>query len=426
MVGGGDMSSVEKRGLLEGYRVLDLTNELGWLAGKIMGDLGADVIKVEMPGGDLGRNIGPFYHDILDPDKSLTWWAYNNNKRGITLDITKETGRSLFRRLATKADFILESFAPGYLAENGLGYAELSQLNSALILVSVTPFGQTGPYSDYKASDLEMMATSGLMTLFGSPDRPPVRVAVPQSYMWAGMNAAMSALIANYSRGLTGKGQKIDVSAQASCLWAVTPAQAHWDLLQRDLSRDGEFITGRSVTGAKMRAIYKCKDGYINFILYGGSAGKATNKALVAWMQEVEMAPQFLIEKDWDKFNIAVVTQEEIDEIEIPIAAFLLTKTKSDFFNNAIKRRMLGYPVASAQDIVSDPQLMDRGFWQVVEHPELGVTISYPGAFGQFSTASCGIKRRAPLIGEHNHEIFETELGLSTIDVIRLKESGVI
>lgn len=420
------MASQGQQGLLEGYRVLDLTDELGWLTGKIMGDLGADVIKVEKPGGDPGRNIGPFYHDIPHPEKSLTWWTYNNNKRGITLDITVPSGRDLFLRLAEKADFIIEGFPPGYLEEIGLGYGKLHQLNPGLILVSITPFGLSGPYSNYRASDLEIMAASGLLTLFGSPDRPPVRVAVPQSYMWAGMSAAMGALIANYYRGVSGRGQHVDLSGQASCLWAVTPAQANWDVLEKDLTRDGEFITGRSTTGAKMRAIYPCRDGYINFIVYGGVAGRATNKALVAWMQEDNMAPQFLLDKVWDTFNIATVTQEEIDEIEKPIAAFLATKTKAEFFENAIKRRMLGYPVATAADIASDPQLKARSFWQEIEHPELGVKITYPGGFGKFSGAPCGIRKRAPLIGEHNQEVYREELGLSSAELVRLKESGVI
>ncbi len=414
------------KGLLEGYRVLDLTDQVGWLAGKIMGDLGADVIKIERPGGDPGRNVGPFYQDIPDPEKSLTWWAYNNNKRGITLDITTVTGATLFKQLASKADFVFESFTPGFLAGLGLSYSDLSRENPALILTSVTPFGQTGPYSGYQASDLELMATSGVMALFGSPDRPPVRVSSPQSYMWAGMSAAMGALIANFHRALTGQGQHVDVSAQASILWAITPAQTHWDLLQKDLSRDGEFITGRSVTGAKMRAIYRCRDGFINFIVYGGAAGKATNKALVQWMNEDGMAPQFLLEKDWDNFNIATVSQEEIDQIEKPIEAFLKTKTKADFFREAIKRRMLGYPVSSAQDIISDPQLQVRGFWTEVQHPELGTSITYPGGFGKFSGAWCGVSRRAPLIGEDNMEVFKGELGLTSTEVIRLKQAGVI
>ncbi len=416
----------DQNGLLDGYRVLDLTSEIGWLGGKILGDLGADVIKIEPPGGDPGRRTGPFYHDLPDPEKSLYWWAYNNNKRGITLDITTATGREIFKKLVKSADFVLESFPPGFLREIGLSFEELHRENPALILVSITPYGQTGPYSRYQASDLELMATSGLMSVLGSPDRPPVRAALPQSYLWAGMSAAMGALMAQCYRGITGQGQHVDVSAQASLLWAMQPATTYWDVLRQDVIRDGSFVTGRSVTGAKMRAIYPCKDGYVNFIIYGGAAGKATNKALVQWMHEKNMAPDHLLQKDWDNFNIATVTQEEIDEIEKPVAEFLLTCTKEEFSREAIKRRMLGYPVATAEDILRDQQLKDRGFWEELFHPELGETITYPGGFGKFSAGFCGLKRRAPLIGEHNLDIYRDELGFSMDEILKLKESGVI
>lgn len=415
-----------RAGLLEGYRVLDLTGELGWLAGKILGDLGADVIKIEPPGGDPGRNTGPFYHDLPDPEKSLYWWAYNSNKRGVTLDITTATGGEIFKKLALKAHFVLESFSPGFMAGLGIGYQDLRRDNPALIFTSVTPYGQSGPYSGYRASDLEIMATSGLMSVLGSPDGPPVRTALPQSYLWSGMSAAMGTLIAHHHRGLTGEGQYVDVSAQAGALWAMAPAPAFWDVLGQNVVRDGAFVTGRSVTGAKMRAIYPCRDGYLNFIIYGGAAGKATNKALVKWMSEHDMAPDHLLAKDWDAFNIATVTQEEITAIEEPVAAFLLTRTKEEFFNEAIRRRMLGYPVASAEDIMRDPQLKEREFWQEVYHPELGETVTYPGAFGKFSGGYCGIRRRAPLIGEHNAEIYQGEIGYSTTEVTMLRESGVI
>ncbi|MFZ5646899.1 MAG: CaiB/BaiF CoA transferase family protein [Bacillota bacterium] len=413
-------------GLLDGYRVLDLTGELGWLAGKILGDLGADVIKIEPPGGDPGRRIGPFYHDRPDPEKSLYWWAYNTNKRSITLDITTESGRQILRKLVRKADFVLESFPPGFMAGQGLSYQDLRCENPGIIYVSVTPFGQTGPYSGYRASDIEIMAASGLMSVLGSPDHPPVRTALPQSYMWAGMSAAMGALVAHNHRGETGEGQYVDVSAQASTLWAMAPAPAFWDVLRQNVVRDGAYVTGRSVTGAKMRAIYPCRDGYINFIVYGGAAGKATNKAMVQWMHENNMATDYLLQKDWDSFDIATVTQEEIDAIEGPVAEFLLTRTKQEFFEEAIKRRMLGYPVASAEDIMRDPQLRARNFWQKVHHRELGENVTYPGPFGKFSEGYCGIRLRPPLIGEHNAEIYRDDLGFSNEEILMLREGGVI
>ncbi len=306
-------------GLLSPYRVLDLTDELGFLCGKILGDLGADVVKVEPPGGDPARRLGPFYGNQPDPEKSLYWFGFNNNKRGITLNLESAKGRELFCRLAAKVDFIIESFTPGYLDSLNIGYPALSRLNPRLILTSITPFGQTGPYSRFKASDIEIMALSGCMSLTGDPDRAPLRVSFPQSYAWTGSYAAIGALIAHYYREQTGEGQQVDVSAQACLLWAFSHAHIFWDLNRHVEKRAGSFMTGRSITGAKMRVFWPCKDGYLNFIIYGGEAGRRTNQALVEWMDSQGMAPEFLKQKDWKAFDIARVTQEEIDRMEDPI-----------------------------------------------------------------------------------------------------------
>lgn len=420
------MTDQGTEGLLDGYRVLDLAGEIGYLAGKILGDLGADVVKVEPPGGDPGRAHGPFFGDSHDPDRSLSWFAYNSNKRGVTLALESEEGRGIFRRLLRDADFLIESFDPGYLDTLGLGWADLSREAPNLVMVSVTPFGQSGPYSAYAAGDLELMATSGLMSVLGSPDREPVRAAVPQSYLWAGMSAAMGALTAHHCRSDTGRGQHVDVSAQAGTLWAMAPAPTFWDVLGQDVVRDGQFVTGRSVTGAKMRAIYRCRDGYLNFIIYGGAAGRATNRALTQWMRETGFDPGYLGEVDWDTFNVPTVTQDEMDRIEEPVVAFLAERTKQEFLHEAIERRMLGYPVATAADILADEQLAGRDFWQDVEHPELGTSLRYPGGFAKFSAGFCGIRRPAPRIGEHNAQIYGEELGISAGELERLSASGVI
>jgi crotonobetainyl-CoA:carnitine CoA-transferase CaiB-like acyl-CoA transferase len=413
-------------GLFYPYRVLDLTNEMGFLCGKILGDLGADVIKVEPPGGDPARNLGPFYGGKSDPEKSLYWFGFNNNKRGITLNLTTTDGRDLFLRLAASSDFIIETFAPGYLDGLGLGYSTVSRVNPRLVFTSITPFGQTGPYSKFKASDIEIMALSGCMSLTGDPDRPPLRVTFPQSYSWTGSYAAVGALLAHYYREQTGVGQRVDVSAQAVCLWALSHAHTFWDLNRHLEKRAGSFMTGRSITGAKMRVFWPCKDGYLNFIIYGGEAGRRTNQALVEWMDSKGMAPDFLKQQDWRRFDIAQVTQEEIDRMEEPIAKFFTGVTKAEFFREVVKREMLGYPVATVKEIFDDPQHEARGFWQKIEHAELGIAVNYPGGFAKFSEGACQIWRRAPSIGEHNVEIYQEELGLPRDEIERLKDQGVI
>ena len=412
--------------LLTPYRVLDLTDETAWLCGRILGDLGADVIKVEPPDGDPGRRKGPFYHDEADPEKSLTWFAYNANKRGVTLDLESAHGRDVFQQLARKSDFVIESFAPGYLDARGIGYRDLRAINSRLIVTSITPFGQTGPYANYRGSDLIAMAMSGFMWFVGEPGKPPLRVSLPQATMWTSMYAAAGTLIAHHYREKTRQGQHVDVSMQAGMLWALANAPSFWSLNRENLSRAGTQIVGRSLTGARMRALYPCRDGFINFIIYGGEAGKRSNEAMVEWMTEEGMAPAWLKQKDWRQFNVATSTQEEIDALEEPFAAFLAKRTKAEFSEQAVKREMLGYPVNNARDIRQDLQLIARAFWQLVEHRELNSSLVYPGAFAKFGATPVTIRRRAPRIGEHNQEIFLRELGLTQEEYSRLKQTRTV
>jgi benzylsuccinate CoA-transferase BbsE subunit len=201
--------------MLSPYRVLDLTDEKGLLCGKILGDMGADVIKIEKPGGDAARSIGPFYHDEPHSEKSLFWFSLNTSKRGITLNIETADGREIFKRLVQTADFVIESFAPGYLDKLGLGYMALDKIKPGIIMVSITPFGQTGPYRDYKTSDIVAWAMSGEMSGWGDIDRPPVRISNhSQSYLNAAADGAIGALVALYQRWAMGEGQHIDVSIQ--------------------------------------------------------------------------------------------------------------------------------------------------------------------------------------------------------------------
>ena len=412
--------------ILAPYRVLDLTDESGFLCGKILADLGADVIKVEAPGGDAARMLGPFPGDKLDRNKSLYWIGYNVGKRGITLNLESSSGRELLRKLALRADFLIETFPPGLLDRHDLGFETLRKLNPRIVVVSITPFGQTGPYSSYKGSDLVAMAMSGLMSLIGEPGETPLRVSFPQSPMWSGMYAAAGALTAHYFRESTGIGQHVDVSAQSSLLWALANGPAFWATNRTSPPRGGSRITGRSMTGARMRAIYECKDGYLNFIIYGGKAGRRSNQALVEWIAEHGLASQALLIKDWNSFGIESSTQEEIDEIEAPTAKLFKLYTKAEFLEQAFKREMLGYPVANARDILEDRHLQDRDFWQDVDEARFGIPVKLPGLFARFSEAIPSGLLTAPDIGQHNREIYEGEIGLSKEELARLVEEKIV
>lgn len=208
------------------------------------------------------------------------------------------------------------------------------------------------------------------MSLAGEPGKTPMRVTVPQSYGWAGAQAAVGALTALMHRTATGEGQHVDVSAQAAVTLALSHAPAFWDMEGSVPTRAGAFMTGRSIRGARYRAFWPCLDGYLNFVLYGGPAGRRTNAELVAWMRDCGAKLGALEGMDWTSFDPRQLTQEEVDRLEQPIAEFFLGLEKREFLAQASRREMLGYPVSTVQDIASDPQLAARGFWHDMPGPD--------------------------------------------------------
>ncbi len=392
----------EMAGMLNPYRVLDLTDEKGLLCGKLLGDLGADVIKIERPGGDPARMIGPFYQDEVDPEKSLFWWAFNTSKRGITLDIETTDGQETFKKLVRSADFVIESFPPGYLDKLGLGYRDLEKLNPGIILVSITPFGQTGPYRNYKAPDIVAMATSGVMYQYGDADRPPVRISHhSQAYLHAGAEAAVGALMALHHREKTGEGQQVDVSIQKSLAPASYWITAGWDMMKAE-QRRGE-ISGFG--SSRMPRMWPCKDGYLIWMFSSGTNAKRFNSPLIEWMDSEEMGDDFLKAFNAETFDVRTATQEMIDRLVEPIHRFFMAHTKVELLQGAVKHRLQLFPASTVADILASVQLAAREFWVQIVHPELRTAITYPGAFVKASEAPARVLRRAPLIGEHNKEI---------------------
>jgi crotonobetainyl-CoA:carnitine CoA-transferase CaiB-like acyl-CoA transferase len=391
-------------GMLSPFRVLDLTDQKGFLCGKLLGDLGADVIKIERPGGDAARRIGPFYHDEPDPEKSLFWWAFNSSKRGVCLDIEVGNGQETLKKLVEGADFLVESFAPGYLDKLGLGYPVLEKINPGLIMVSITPFGQTGPYKDYKGPDIVAWAMGGQMYPWGDVDRPPVRISHhSQAYLHAASEAATGALLALRHRQSTGMGQHVDVSIQEAVIRVTYAATASWDMLKVNQQR-GQQSRGN----AQARRMWPCKDGDVAWFYFGGSR-PGWDMPLLQWMESEGLTDDFLRGFDWETFDWRTIAQDVVDRLEEPVGRFFMTHTKAELLEGALKYRTMLYPVSTARDIVESTQLASRGFWVELEHPELGMSIPYPGAFARTSEAPITTSRRAPLIGEHNHEILEKE-----------------
>jgi len=416
---------VSEKQILNSYRVIDLTDDKGFLCGKILADLGADVIKIERPGGDTSRDSGPFYHDIPDQEKNLYWFAYNLNKRGITLNIEDKKGQQIFNRLVKTADFIIESFTPGYLDQLGLNYTKLSKVNPRVVMTSITPYGQTGPYSQYKATDIDIMAMGGLLYITGNPGQPPLRISLPQSFLLASAHGAAASMVAHFYREKTGEGQHVDVSAQECVLWEIANAIPLWELNRNILRRAGSYMSGRW-TGTKQRLLWKCKNGYVLFYILGGAFGVKTNRAIVKWMEEDGIAPDFLKDFNWDAFDMATQTQEMQDQIEVHIGNLFASFTKEELYDQALKRGIMLCPVNTSRDILENTQLKERQFWVDIRHQELCTDVKYPGAFARLSETPLKIRRRAPLIGEHNLEIYQNELGFSGHELEDLKNAGVI
>lgn len=411
--------------LLWPCRVLDLTYTYAHLAGRLLGDMGADVIKIEPPTGDPARHKGPFYHNLPGLENSLEWWAFNYNKKGVTLALEHADGRELLGRLVSVSDVLIESFPPGYLEDLGLGYQRLRERNPGIIVTSITPFGQEGPYRDFAASDLVLMGLGGYLFGSGDPDRPPVAFPVEQAFLHGASEGVVGTLIAYYARGRVGGGQHVDVSCQQGVNAVGGGSPARWVRTGKVQQRPGQFQIGIHPTVA-LRIVYPCKDGFVAFRLRGGATGIAVNQALVAWMREERMAEDWLDEICQDNWPFSAWGEEEIRGAEAAIGQFFLTHTKQELYEGSINRRVHLYAVSSFQDIAESPQLAAREYWRQIDHPERGEGFQYPGPFARFSEAPLEFQCRAPRLGEHNAEVYGGLLGLSQEDLLRLYESGAI
>ncbi|MGD9143247.1 MAG: CoA transferase [Dehalococcoidia bacterium] len=415
--------------MLSCYRVLDLSNKKGFFCGKLLGDLGADVIKIEKPGGDPSRNIGPFYHDIPDAEKSLYWFAFNVNKRGVTLDIETADGQELFKQLVEKSDVVIESFEPGYLESIKLGYKELSEINPSIVLTRISPFGQEGPYRTYKAGDLVVRSLGGMVFNVGEPDRPPLTTSYPHSYLVGAAHAAIGTMVALFYRAFSGKGQVVDAPVQMGLGFVGSAEQQLPWILQRIMpQRQGRrrFTTQMQNGDLYYQPIlWRCKDGDISFSL-AAPAMVASHKPLIEGMKEDGIDTSALDRWDWMKPHEGEWTKEDLDAIIATLEEYFQRHTKAELLKLSQEKGVHIGICLNVADALAFPQFNERGFWTKVEHPELETTLTYPGAFVKFSESDCGFRFKAPRIGEHNQEIYETELGLTKQQLLTLKQSHVI
>ena len=412
---------------LSGVYVLDLSDGMsGGYCSKVLRDLGADVIKIEAPrAGDSTRGMGPFLNGVPNIETSATFLYLNAGKQSLTLNLESDEGRKILRRLIGNSDVLVESFKPGMMDALGLGYSELEKLNLALVTASISYFGATGPYSDYEGSDLVAYAVSGYMYLTGDDDRAPIRISFPHFYLHGGAAGATAAMLAHTYRITSGQGQYVDVSCQQAVAKTLAHAPQIWDIEGAILKRMGVY---RQTSGEnRVRINWPCKDGYVNYMVQGGSVAYST-RALLEWMKEDSFDTADLDAIDWEKMGYGAITPELMSQLGEPLGDFFKGHTRAELVQGSLDRRILLFPVATPSALQDHSQLEARGYFKELEHPELGATVQYPGAFVKSGDGEdiAGIYRRPPLIGEHNTVIFQGELGITGSELESLKRSGVI
>ncbi|MHB8575442.1 MAG: CaiB/BaiF CoA transferase family protein [Dehalococcoidia bacterium] len=422
------------RGPLTGLRVVELCDERGAFAGKLLADMGAEVIKVEPPGGDPTRAHGPFVDDVPDPERSLWFWYYNTSKRGVTLNLDDKRGRDLFRRLVQQADLFVESEPPGHLAALGLDHADLHPLNPRLIMVSITPFGRSGPRSMEQATDLTLLAGGGPVWNTGYDDHtlPPVRGGGNQGYHTGCHFAVMSALVALLHRDRTGQGQQIDVNMHAAANVTTEAGSYTWLVAQETVQRQ----TGRHAgVRPTMPTQILAADG--RHALTGiAPRTPAQFRSVLEWLRDLNLLDEFpaapLLEAGMAGPPITLSRLTEDDAARAAFEAgreavnFLASRLPAyDFFVGGQERGFQFGIIYSPEEALENPHFAARGFVVEVEHPEAGRAVRYPGAPYRFEKTPWQVRRCAPLLGEDNAAVYG-QLGLGEAELERLKDEGAI
>ena len=394
--------------MLSSYRVLDLTDERGHLAGLMLAQLGADVVLIEPPEGSSARRLGPFAGDVEDPERSFHHWAYNRGKRSVILDLNSPSGQDRLRALAEGADIIIESAGPGLMSERGMGYDDLSAVNPALIYVSISAFGGDGPKADWNASDLIIQASSGNMAITGDTDRAPLRAGgtLPQAFHNAASEAAGAAMIALFERQRTsGLGQHIDVSAQQSmsqCAQSMTLAAP---LSATSTTR---IAGGASLQGIPIQLMWPCKDGYASVTFLFGAGFRRFTQTLMDWVYEEGFCDEATKDKNWVDYATMLLDGrepvEEYERVKQVLADFFATKTKAELLDAAMTRRVLITPVWTTAEVAASEQLAFRQYWEDVDGGD-GTSYQLPGAFAKFSATPIPKLPPAPRLGADTDEV---------------------
>ncbi len=407
--------------MLDDVRVLEISAPETMLAGRMLADLGADVVVIEPPAGAAGRRIAPFLDDIPGIERSLTWQALNYNKRGVTLDLFSADGKALMQELAAKFDVVIE--AADAARQSTLNTIEHSP---HLIRCTISPFVRTGSKSQYASTDLTVMAASGAPVMTGDLDRPPFFFPVPQAMMEAGADAAIATLAAILARDGDGLGQRADVSARIAAMMgsfgqAIFPGSGN-----PEPKRTASTMT---IAGVQVPSVYECADGFMLItIAFGPVFGQMTQR-LAKWAAEEGRLDQRIAEINWPSFigdlSAKKTSPSDLQALIDGLKSLALSKTKAELAEASRRLGLLASPVMNMKDVAEYIQYRERGLFAPV-CVEAGREIDAPARFAQFSNYSIEIKRPAPRLSEHTAEIFATELGLSKTEIQALFVAGEI
>jgi crotonobetainyl-CoA:carnitine CoA-transferase CaiB-like acyl-CoA transferase len=422
------MSMSGDTSVLQGIRVLELGSEIGAWCGKLLADMGATVTKIEPPEGDPTRTYEPFQDDQPGIDRSLYFWHYNTSKRSVTLDLSSDRGRDLFKKMVESADVIIDSHPAGYLDELNLGYEQIKSLSPDVVMASITPFGQDGPYRDYATTDLTALAFGGPVWNCGYDDHSisPIRGGGNQGYHTVCHYAMAGIMVALLHRQFTGVGQYIDVNMHAALNVTTEGATYQWLVAGETVQRQ----TGRHAsTTPSAPSQVLCRDGrYLNV----GFPARTEEQwfHLLAWLDEeglIDQLGEYLDPPNWAAMRAGdPKAREQQRRVAEAMQALAMQNDSYDLFHKA---QSLGFQwgiIYSPEDVLNDPHFQARGFPTEVEHPELDASFIYPGAPYKLPASPWAIQSRAPLLGEHNEQVFVDELGLNMAEFEMLLKTGIV
>lgn len=401
---------------LSDLRIVELGHLVsGPYCAKLLADLGAEVIKIEEPGvGDEARTRAPFLHDDAHPERSGLFLYLNTNKLGVTLNLKSKTGKEVFRKLLTEADILVENNPPSVMKELGLQYESLKETNPRLIMTSITPFGQSGPYQDYKATELISFNIGGLgfatPGIVDNPDEePPLKGGGYMADFIAATTAAVATMCAVFARKVTDQGVHVDVSEQEAVSSFSRVPITEYLYTQQTRSRALSASPYRSYAG-----MLPCRDGYVNLAPFQD----AHWDGLVGLMGNPEWAQD-------ERFKDALSRRQYATEIRAHLEEWTKTQNKEDLAEAAQKLGFPGSPIYAVDEAVNLDQLAARDYLVEIDRAETGV-LRYPGFPYKMSETPGQVARPAPLLGQHNEDVYCGRLGYSRQELVKLRETGMI